>query len=129
MKAGCIFLFLLILAREMIKDMENMAGDLAQNYRTIPILYGESFSKIGISILIALTLVPSILLITTYDVGYMYIYFILAIVLLLIFLVLLWKSNSKKHYVWLHNILKLIIIVGVFSILLINVQLVLNRII
>jgi hypothetical protein len=31
--------------------------------------------------------------------------------------------------VWLHNILKLIIIVGVFSILLINVQLVLNRII
>ncbi|MFT6930884.1 MAG: 4-hydroxybenzoate polyprenyltransferase [Sediminicola sp.] len=124
-----IFLFLLILAREMIKDMENMAGDLAQNYRTIPILYGESFSKIGISILIALTLVPSILLITTYDVGYMYIYFILAIVLLLIFLVLLWKSNSKKHYVWLHNILKLIIIVGVFSILLINVQLVLNRII
>ena len=124
-----IFLFLLILAREMIKDMENMAGDLAQNYRTIPILYGECFSKIGISILIALTLVPSILLITTYDVGYMYIYFILAIVLLLIFLVLLWKSNSKKHYVWLHNILKLIIIVGVFSILLINVQLVLNRII
>ncbi len=123
-----IFLFLLILAREMIKDMENMAGDLAQNYKTIPILYGEVFSKTGISLLIALTLVPSFLLITSYDVGYMYIYFILAIVLLLLFLLLLWKSSSKKHYVWLHNILKLIIIVGVFSILLIDVQLVLNRI-
>ncbi len=123
-----IFLFLLILAREMIKDMENMAGDLAQNYKTIPILYGEVFSKTGISVLIALTLVPSFLLITSYDVGYMYIYFILAIVLLLLFLLLLWKSSSKKHYVWLHNILKLIIIVGVFSILLIDVQLVLNRI-
>ncbi|MGB3152488.1 MAG: ubiquinone biosynthesis protein UbiA, partial [Maribacter sp.] len=34
----------------------------------------------------------------------------------------------KKHYVWLHNILKLIIIVGVFSILLIDIDLVLNRI-
>ncbi|MET7029657.1 geranylgeranylglycerol-phosphate geranylgeranyltransferase [Sediminicola luteus] len=123
-----VFLFLLILAREMIKDMENMAGDLAQNYKTIPILYGEVFSKTGISVLIALTLVPSFLLITSYDVGYMYIYFILAIVLLLLFLLLLWRSNSKKHYVWLHNILKLIIIVGVFSILLIDVQLVLNRI-
>ncbi|ALM08080.1 ubiquinone biosynthesis protein UbiA [Sediminicola sp. YIK13] len=123
-----IFLFLLILAREMIKDMENMAGDLAQNYKTIPILYGEVFSKTGISLLIALTLVPSFLLITSFDVGYMYVYFILAIVLLLLFLVLLWKSKSKKHYVWLHNILKLIIIVGVFSILLIDVQLVLNRI-
>ncbi|MDC0008367.1 ubiquinone biosynthesis protein UbiA, partial [bacterium] len=38
------------------------------------------------------------------------------------------KSNQKKHYVWLHNILKFIIIVGVFSILLIDVELVLNRI-
>ena len=33
-----IFLFLLILAREMIKDLENMTGDMAQNYDTIPIL-------------------------------------------------------------------------------------------
>lgn len=123
-----IFLFLLILAREMIKDMENLAGDLAQNYKTVPILYGEVFSKIGISMLIALTLVPSILLITSYDVGYMYVYFIGAIVLMMLFLLLLWKSNSKKHYVWLHNILKLIIIIGVFSILLIDVDLVLNRI-
>ena len=119
-----IFLFLLILAREMIKDMENMAGDLAQNYKTVPILYGEVFAKTGISLLISLTLVPSILLITSYDVGYMYIYFILAIVLLLLFLLLLWKSTSKKHYVWLHNILKLIIIVGVFSILLIDIDIV-----
>ncbi|MFT4830682.1 MAG: 4-hydroxybenzoate polyprenyltransferase [Psychroserpens sp.] len=123
-----IFLFLLILAREMIKDMENMAGDLVQNYKTIPILYGELFSKTGISVLIALTLVPSILLITSFDVGYMYIYFIGAIVLLLLFLLLLWKSSNKMHYVWLHNILKLIIIVGVFSILLIDIDLVLNRI-
>ena len=30
-----IFLFLLILSREMIKDMENIVGDLAQNYKTI----------------------------------------------------------------------------------------------
>ncbi|MCM4150738.1 ubiquinone biosynthesis protein UbiA [Arenibacter sp. N53] len=123
-----LFLFLLILAREMIKDLENMAGDMAQNYKTIPILYGAKFSKICISILIGLTLVPSFLLIEYFDVGYMYLYFIFSIFLLLGFLILLVVSNSKKHYVWLHNILKLIIILGVFSILLINVDLVLNRI-
>ncbi|MCM4172820.1 ubiquinone biosynthesis protein UbiA [Arenibacter sp. TNZ] len=123
-----LFLFLLILAREMIKDLENMAGDMAQNYKTIPILYGAKFSKTCISILIGLTLLPSFLLIEYFDVGYMYLYFIGCIFLLLGFLVLLVKSNSKKHYVWLHNILKLIIILGVFSILLINVDLVLNRI-
>jgi 4-hydroxybenzoate polyprenyltransferase len=116
------------LARELIKDMENMAGDMAQNYKTIPILYGARFSKICVSILVLITLIPALLLIYNFDVGHMYLYFIASIVLLIIFLLLLWRSVSKKHYVWLHNILKFIIIVGVFSILLIDIDLVLNRI-
>ncbi len=123
-----MFLFLLILAREMIKDLENMTGDLAQNYDTIPILYGAKVSKFLISCLILLTLIPSLLLIIKFDVGYMHYYFMGCVLLLLLFLVLLLKSGTKRHYVWLHNILKLIIVVGVFSILLINVDLVLNRI-
>lgn len=122
-----IFLFLLILAREMIKDLENITGDLAQNYKTVPILYGPKISKICISILILLTLVPSYLLITSFDVGHMYLYFIGSSLLLVFSLIILWKSSSKKHYVLLHNILKFIIIVGVFSILLIDVDLILNR--
>jgi len=123
-----IFLFLLILSREMIKDLENISGDMAQNYKTIPIIYGATVSKICICILILLTLVPSLLLIVKFDVGYMDYYFIISVILLILFLVLLLKSKTKRHYVWLHNILKLIIIVGVFSILLIDVNLVLNRI-
>ncbi|MEY8781899.1 geranylgeranylglycerol-phosphate geranylgeranyltransferase [Allomuricauda sp. XS_ASV26] len=123
-----IFLFLLILAREMIKDLENMAGDMAQNYRTIPILYGPKTSKTMISLFIVLTLIPALLLIKTFDVGYMYLYFAACIVLLVLFLVLLWRADAKKHYVWLHNIIKFIIVAGVFSILLIDVDVVLNRI-
>ena len=123
-----LFLFLLILAREVIKDLENMAGDLAQNYRTVPIIYGAKLSKLLIGFLILLTLVPAILLISAFDVGYMYIYFGACILFLVLFMFLLWKASTKKNYVWLHNILKLIIITGVFSILLIDVNLVLNRI-
>ena len=123
-----LFLFLLILAREMIKDMESMAGDMAQNYRTIPIIYGPRTSKMLITFLVLLTLVPAFLLIKIFDVGYMYLYFAASIILLIIFLVLLWKAEGKKHYVWLHNILKFIIVAGVISILLINVDVVLNRI-
>ncbi|MFS4468612.1 geranylgeranylglycerol-phosphate geranylgeranyltransferase [Maribacter sp. 2210JD10-5] len=123
-----MFLFLLILAREMIKDLENISGDMAQNYRTIPIIYGGRISKICIAILIILTLIPSLLLIYKFDVGFMNLYFAGCIILLILFLILLLKSTTKRHYVWLHNILKLIIIVGVFSILLIDVDLVLNRI-
>lgn len=123
-----LFLFLLILSRELIKDMENLAGDLAQNYRTIPVRYGTVISKRYISGLILLTLVPAYLLIRYFDVGYMYLYFIASSLLLMLFLVLLWKSSTKRHYVWLHNILKFIIVSGVFGILLIDVDLVLNRI-
>jgi len=43
--AHASFLFLLILIREMIKDLENIKGDMAQNYRTLPVILGESFSK------------------------------------------------------------------------------------
>ncbi|MEP4947772.1 MAG: geranylgeranylglycerol-phosphate geranylgeranyltransferase, partial [Flavobacteriaceae bacterium] len=124
-----LFLFLLILTREIIKDLENMAGDMAQDYRTIPIIYGPKISKFLIGLLIVLTLVPALLLIYTFEVGYMYLYFIACIALLALFLVLLIKAKDKKHYVWLHNILKFIIVAGVFSILLIDVDLVLNRIV
>jgi len=123
-----LFLFLLILAREMIKDLENMAGDMAQNYKTIPILYGPNVSKSIVTFLIVLTLVPALLLIKSFDVGYMYLYFMACIALLILFLMLLWMANGKKHYVWLHNIIKFIIVAGVFSILLIDVDVVLNRI-
>ncbi|GGG36229.1 ubiquinone biosynthesis protein UbiA [Croceivirga lutea] len=123
-----LFLFLLISAREIIKDLENLAGDMAQGYKTIPILYGVKRSKVLIGLLIVLTLVPSWLLVTKFNVGYMYLYFYSSMVLLLIALLLLWKATSKKHFIWLHNLLKFIIVVGVFSILLIDINLVLNRI-
>jgi len=123
-----MFLFLLILAREMIKDLENMKGDMAQNYRTIPIIYGVKASKWCIALLVLLTLLPTALLFTKFDVGYMNYYFVGCILLLLLFLILLVNAHSKKHFVWLHNILKFIIIVGIFSILLIDVDVVLTRI-
>lgn len=123
-----IFLFLLILAREMVKDLENMPGDLAQNYKTVPLLYGAKVSKLFITLFVVLAGLPGYLLITVFDVGLMYIYFIAVLILLVIFLGLLWASTAKMQYVWLHNILKFIIIAGVFSILLIDTELVLNRI-
>ncbi len=123
-----VFLFLLILAREMIKDLENLAGDMAQNYKTVPIIYGAKVSKIIITLLTLLTLIPGYLLILNIDSPLLSDWFFGAVLLLVFFLVLLWISKGKTHYVWLHNILKFIIIAGVFSILLIDVDLVLNRI-
>jgi len=123
-----IFLFLIISMRELTKDLENMKGDLLLNYKTIPIVYGEKASKIMLTVLIALTIIPVYLLLNRFDVGHMYLFFYLSVMLLLIFLLLLWKSKTKTHYLILHNILKFIIVAGVFCIVLINVNVVLNRI-
>ncbi len=122
------FLFLIIAMRELVKDLENLKGDLAQNYRTIPVVYGEKVSKMMLTILSILTLIPGYLLITKFDIGYMNYFFFGSILALLIFVIMLWKSTKKIHYVFLHNILKLIIVVGVVSIILIKPELLINRI-
>ena len=114
--------------RELTKDLENMEGDLLQNYKTIPIVYGQKASKNMLTVLAALTLMPTYLLLYKFNIGHMYIYFHASIVLLLVFLLILWKSKTKTHYLILHNILKFIILAGVFSILLIDVSVILNRI-
>ncbi len=122
------FLFLMISMRELTKDLENIKGDLLQNYKTIPIVYGEKASKVMLTLMTVLTLVPTYLLLYKFEVGYMYLFFYLSVFLLLMFLSLLWKSKTKTHYLILHNILKFIILTGVFSILLIDVGVILNRI-
>lgn len=118
--AHAIFLLLLILIREIIKDLENIEGDLIADYKTIPVAFGEKTAKMVISILTFLTLVPVYFLIEIYNVGYMDIYFYLSLIALLFFGILLWKATKKTEYLKLHFLLKLIIVSGVFCIILIE---------
>ncbi len=118
--AHATFLFLLLLIREMIKDLENIKGDIANDYQTIPVIYGENFSKKTITILTLLTIIPVYFLVDIFEVGYMDIYFYISMIVLIFFLQKLWKSNSKPDYLLLHNILKLLVVSGVFCIILIN---------
>ena len=121
------FLFLLISMRELVKDLENIKGDLAQNYRTIPVVYGERISKRMLTLLSVLTLIPIFLLVTRFEIGYMDLYFYASIFALLVFVLILWRSARKLHYIILHNILKFVIVVGVFSIVLIDIDVLLTR--
>jgi hypothetical protein len=64
-----------------------------------------------------LTILPVYVLIEIYDVGYMDIYS--SLIILIFFVVYLWNSNRKGQYLLLHNVLKFIIVAGVFCIVLI----------
>lgn len=118
--AHATFLFLLILIREMIKDLENIKGDIANDYQTIPVLFGEAFSKKIITLLTVSTIIPIYYLVEVFEVGYMDIYFYISMIILIFFLQKLWKSNSKPDYLKLHNILKFLVVSGVFCIVLID---------
>lgn len=124
--AHATFLFLLILIREMIKDLENIKGDVANDYQTIPVRFGEKISKQLITVLTVSTIIPVFILIDRYDVGYMDIYFYISLIVLIFFVLKLWKSQTHNEYVQLHNILKSLIVAGVFCIVLIDPSVLLN---
>ena len=104
----------------MIKDLENIEGDLITDYKTIPVVFGEKMTKSIITILTFCTIIPVYFLIEIYDVGYMDSYFYLSMIMLLFFVMLLWKSSSKTEFLKLHFLLKVIIVSGVFCIILIE---------
>ena len=104
----------------MIKDLENLTGDFANNYKTVPVVYGESASKKAITILTIITVIPVYILIDVFDIGYMDIYFYVCLFVLLLLDIALWNAESKPQYVKIHNILKVLIVAGVFSIILID---------
>ncbi|WP_417884978.1 geranylgeranylglycerol-phosphate geranylgeranyltransferase [Zunongwangia sp.] len=122
------FLYLMIVMRELVKDLENIKGDLALNYHTIPVVYGERSSKLFLGILFLISIIPTLLLTQKFNVGYMHYYFYASFALLILFMFILYFSKAKWQYLLLHNILKFIIVAGVFSILLIDPRAILNRV-
>ena len=121
------FLFFILLIRELIKDLERIKGDFIQNYQTIAVKYGEYFTKMLITLLSLLTLNPIYFLLKYPEIGGMKYFFYSSIVVLAVFVVALWFSSSKRSYVLLHLILKLLIIAGVFSLSLIDYSVIINK--
>ena len=122
------FLFFILLIRELIKDLESIKGDFAQNYQTITVKYGEYFTKILISFLSVLTLNPIYFLLKYPEIGGMKYFFYTSIVVLLGFVIALWYSNTKRDYTLLHLILKLLLIIGVISLAFIDYTVIIDRI-
>ncbi len=122
------FLFFVLMIKELTKDLENIKGDIAQNYITIPVKYGEYFTKLLITILIVFTLDPIYFIWKYPEIGMMKYYFYFVGIVFVIFLFLLWKANSKRDYILLHNIIKFIIVIGVLSLMLIDTSVIIQRI-
>jgi len=122
------YLFLILAIRELVKDLENIKGDLTLNYKTVPVVYGEKATKLMMSILIALNCLVSVILVFYFELRLMHSFFIGATVYLIILLFMIWNAQRQQDYNRIHNFLKFLILAGVFSILLLDPTLILNKI-
>jgi 4-hydroxybenzoate polyprenyltransferase len=120
--AFSVFAFLLSIAREIIKDAEDIDGDRAVFRNTIPIKFGEIFTKFIINSLILII----VFLITyffwnylrinnngTFDFITMFYFLLLLIVPLIITAGIVFKANNKSQYHLASVLLKCIMFTGI----------------
>jgi 4-hydroxybenzoate polyprenyltransferase len=110
-----LYLFFLILIRDIIKDLENYKGNWVNHYRTLPVVFGHNPTKIILSVLIVLTYFPVFWLINL-GLGLMVYYYYWSLLFLAILSVILWWGSTQKTYLWLHNLLKAHLLLGVLGI-------------
>ena len=120
--AYALFLFFILLLKDITKDLKNLVGDFTENYQTIPVAFGEDFSRIIISLITFINVILIINLFINFSEGYMNIYYGTSLLLLLIFTIKLYGSKKVSDYLVLHNILRFIIGFGVISISLLGLK-------
>jgi len=115
-----VFAFLINLIREIVKDMQDVEGDLKQGVITFPGKFGFSSSKLLIVeltiILIIFTLYPFIT--RLFKIEFFIIIMALVNPLLVYNLKILFKDSSSSNLNKISNILKLNMFIGLIAILL-----------
>jgi 4-hydroxybenzoate polyprenyltransferase len=114
------FLFLLILLKELIKSIENLDGDEVSNRYSFAVIYGVKLSKQLFTFLTLLMLVPLFYLLNYQEIGYMKLFFGLAYGSLLVANVILYQYSGKRSVLYLHFLLRLLLVLGVLSIVLLK---------
>lgn len=122
-----VFAFIINFIREIIKDMEDVNGDYNQGMSTLPIVLGVKrtgkivFGLLLISIVILMWYLNSNLMES--NLFFASIYCLLLVIGPLLFcLVKMWSAKSKKEFHLISSILKFVILFGILSILIINLN-------
>lgn len=115
------FAFTINLVREIIKDIEDIKGDDAQGFKTLPVLIGAQKTN---TIAFVLLLLPTLYLLYYLN-TYLFnnnlylgiIYMLIFVIAPLIFaLIKIWNAKVKSDYSFISTLLKWIIFFGILSI-------------
>ncbi len=112
------YLFFLLLARDIVKDLENFKGDWVLRYKTLPVVFDHNLTKAIVCMVLLICFIP-IYFLMQHDLGIMHYYFLISIPILFAVSIFLLMAKDQKMYLWTHNVLKFWILIGVLSIALI----------
>lgn len=116
-----VFAFIINFIREIVKDLEDVDGDHKSGMNTLPIALGRSRTSKVVFILTLLPLFGSIYYLATYLAKYeiFIAYFLSLITVPLIYIAIKsYSSKTKKHYRHISIMLKLVMLLGMLSLLL-----------
>jgi len=82
------------------------------------VVFGEKFTKLVIILIALVNIVLVLNLYLNFNRGLMEIFYFLSIITLFLFVIKLYKSSNIHDYLFLHNILRFIITIGIISIFL-----------
>ena len=124
--AYSFFAFITTLIREIIKDIEDVDGDLKLKAKTSPILLGRKRTS-TVAFIVSIVLFFILLILTQILIEENEFYFLCYTIIFLLFplcyfLYKLWFSETKKDYSLLGNLMKLIMLMGILSMLLFKFQ-------
>ena len=115
------FAFYINLMREIVKDIEDINGDKNGDLSTLPIILGRKRTSYIVFWMSVLAMFGTVYYIYIHLYGYTYaiVYFLLfTLAPLLYFSIKIWDAKNKSDYTFLTKLLKVIMLLGMFSILL-----------
>ena len=115
------YLLLLVSIKELVKDLCNIRGDLSNNYKTIPTVYGEVQVKGLISLLVCFCFGVFFLLYFFFSLQGMLYYFIASLVFLVFFTILLWRFSKTNQLIFLLFGIKALILLGIICLPLLKI--------
>ncbi len=110
------FVGLIVLVREILKDILSEKGDLIFGYETLPIKVGMKGTKRTLGLLMALTILPFSGLFYLHGITLVMGYFLLGELLIFVSAYFLFKAKNDTDFERLNTIYKFLIIAGVLSI-------------
>lgn len=119
-----VFAFLINLVREIIKDIEDTDGDYKAGYTTLPIVLGRKRANYIAFGICTLTIMTVVYYVVTYlfENQYLLLYFIFLIIGPLAYCAIkILSAKTKAHYAQLSSILKVIMILGMCSIIILKI--------